>query len=156
MATYYKQRLIEGIVIAALGVALIVITPLGVAQAHAMLQQQLSPRFIPTAVGIGLVLAGAALFALSFFGRIKEDPAQFSREGTVRVLSAFLLLVAYGYLFNIVGFVVTSAVFVATFAHLFGARSVPKVVTIAVLCPLVVWLVFERAFNVPLPDGFLF
>ena len=156
MARYYKQRLVEGIVIVAIGVGLLVLTPLGVAEAHAMLRQQLSPRFIPTLVGIGLVLTGAALVVLGFYGRVKEKPAEFSREGTIRVLSAFLLLLAYGYLFNIVGFVVTSAVFLALFAYLFGARSLPKVAAITVLCPIAVWLVFERVFNVPLPGGFLF
>jgi putative tricarboxylic transport membrane protein len=156
MATYYKQRLIEGTIIVGIGVTLIVLTPLAVAEAHAMLRQQLSPRFIPTLVGIGLVLTGAALFVLAFFGRVKEQPAQFSREGTIRVVSAFLLLVAYGYLFTIVGFVVTSAVFLALFAYLFGARSIPKVAAITVVCPIAVWLVFERVFNVPLPGGFLF
>lgn len=156
MARYYKQRLVEGIVIVAIGVGLLVLTPLGVAEAHAMLRQQLSPRFIPTLVGIGLVLTGAALVVLGFYGRVKEKPAEFSREGTIRVLSAFLLLLAYGYLFNIVGFVVTSAVFLALFAYLFGARSIPKVAAITVLCPIAVWLVFERVFNVPLPGGFLF
>lgn len=156
MATYYKQRMIEGIVVIVLGLALIVFTPMAVAQSHAMLSQQLSPRTIPTVVGIGLVLTGAALFILSFFGRVKEEPARFSKEGSIRVTVAFLLLVAYGYLFNIVGFVVTSSVFLALFAYVFGARSIPKVVAIAVLCPIAIWIVFESVFNVPLPHGVLF
>lgn len=155
MATFYKQRLVEGIVVVALGVGIIVLTPHHVEEAHAMLQQ-LSPRFVPTVVGIGLVICGAALFVLSFLGKVKEQPAQFTREGTVKVLIAFLLLVVYGYLFNIIGFVVTSAIFLAIYAYLFGARSIPKIAAIVVLCPLVVWQVFESVFNVPLPHGVIF
>jgi len=119
-------------------------------------QTRTSPALIPLAVAIALVATGVAMVAVAVFARTREAPAAVTREGSIRAAGAILLLFAYSFLFSVLGFVFTSAVFFAIFAFVFGARSVVKIGLGAIGLPLTVWLLFEHAFRVPLPHGLLF
>ena len=150
-----RQRLVEGIIFILIGTAVLLLLPVQVAVAPTV-QTRVSPAFLPRVVAIGLIVCGVAMFGLSFLGRTREKAVAFGRVETIRVSAAVLLLVSYAVLFNRVGFVVTSAVFLATFSYVFGARSVLKIGTAAVSVPVAVWLVFEYVLHVPLPHGLLF
>lgn len=149
------QRLAEGIVLTLIAAAILLLLPVQVARPPTV-QTRVSPAFLPRVVAIGLLACDIALLVASFAARSRESPASFERSATMRVGAAALLLCAYAFLFPRVGFVVTSAVFLASFSYVFGARSVLKIGTAAVGVPLVLWLVFERVLRVPLPRGLLF
>lgn len=149
------QRLAEAVVFILIGVAILLLIPSQVA-ATPSVRTRTSPAFIPRVVAVLLIAAGVAMLVVAFAGREKQKQATFERQGTMRVVAAMLLLLAYSMLFATVGFVVTSALFLAVFSVMFGARSVFKIAAAAVCVPIVVWLLFEYVFRVPLPHGLLF
>lgn len=153
--TPYRQRFGEGIVFIAIGVFILLVLPHQIRVTPAF-QTQTSPRFIPGVVSVLLIITGIAMVAASFFGRIKDKPVDITKTGAIRAVGAMLLLLAYSLLFPVVGFVVTSVIFFVIFAFLFGARSVLRIGLSSIGVSVVVWLVFEHVFRVPLPHGFLF
>lgn len=138
-----------------IGVAVLLLAP-GQISITPTVQTRTTPALIPNAVAVACIITGLAMVGVAFFGLKTEKPARFEREGTIRVAGSMLLLLAYTHLFSVLGFVVTSAVFLALFSYIFGARSVAKVGLAAAGIPVAVWLLFEHLFRVPLPHGLLF
>jgi hypothetical protein len=120
------------------------------------LETAMSPKFIPAAVAVGLIIMGFTLVLQSSLGNLSPDRISWDRVITMRILTAVLLMFAYTALFPRLGFVVTSAVFTGFFTFFFGARSWWKVSLVVLLIPIGVWLFFEKLFRIPLPHGLVF
>jgi hypothetical protein len=151
----HKQLLVEGIVIALLGIVLLLLIP---SQVEEMPwgTAQMSPSFFPTVAAAFLIILGGVMLYQSFLPSEAPSALDISRNAVVRVILTAVLLGAYTSLFARIGFVVTSAVFFAIFAYIFGLRNVLKIVVSMILVPVVVWLFFEVLFKIPLPHGALF
>lgn len=149
------HALVEGIIITVIGAVVLVLIPSQVEKMPGM-ATQMSPSFFPAIAAVLLVILGTAMIYQSFSKTVTQKPLEISRNAVLRVILAAALLVAYTYLFQHVGFVVTSAVFFAIFAYIFGSRSVLKITISMILIPVVVWLFFEMLFKIPLPHGMLF
>ena len=140
---------------AVIGASILILLPSQIREIPG-LQTQMSPAFIPMITGIGLILSGLGLILRSSFSGEQPSSVDWDRAIAVRVVTTVLLLIAYTMLFPIIGFVVTSAVFVAFFTWFFGSRDPVKTAALVVLTPIGVWLFFEKLFRIPLPHGFLF
>ena len=120
------------------------------------MQTEMSPRFVPAVVGVGLIILGLALILQSALSGIKSGRINWDKTASIRILITVLLMLAYTTLFPVFGFVVTSGVFVGFFTIFFGARVWWKIAMVIVLIPVAVWLFFEKIFRIPLPHGFLY
>ncbi|MBD3306709.1 hypothetical protein GF339_09815 [candidate division KSB3 bacterium] len=156
MSTTHVQSLVEGIILTGIGAVILILIPSQIEEMAGM-ATQMSPSFFPTVAAIALVILGVVIIVQSFLPSKKLRPStDISRHALMRVILAALLLIAYTALFQHLGFVVTSGAFFAIFAYLFGSRNVVKILVSMVAMPVVVWLFFEKVFNIPLPHGILF
>jgi len=151
------RRIIEGGVLILLGGAILLLIPVEIQRISGM-ETKLSPSFLPSTVAILLILMGLALVIQGILPpRPVESKSTFtSRESTFRVLLSIVLLIVYSILFPIIGFVATSALFFFIYAYLFGMRNLIKMTGGGIAASVIVWLFFEKLFNIPLPHGVLF
>ena len=148
------RTLVEGGAVIAIGVSILLLLPSQI-NPIAALQTRMSPGLIPLMVAIGLILAGTALIVQPLLSKSDVDAIDLDRSSSIRVVATVLLLVAYTMIFPRLGFVVTSGLFIGFFTWFFGARDPVKITLLVVLTPLIVWLFFEKLFQIPLPSGLL-
>jgi hypothetical protein len=150
-----KRRLGEGLFVVALGAGILALIP---SQVHAIsgLETNMSPAFIPLVAGVALIVVGAALGYTAVFGREEGKAAVFAGNELPRVLFSTLLLLAYTWLFPVVGFMTTSVVFIGAFAYFFGQRDPRRLLAVMTVAPALVWALFEIIFVIPLPHGLIF
>ena len=150
-----RRSVAEGGAVALIGSSVLILVPSQVKMMPGM-QTEISPSFIPAIVGVGLIVLGLSLILQSAMGGVKSRRIDWDKTTSIRILTTVLLMLAYTTLFPILGFVVTSAVFVEFFTIFFGSRTWWKIVIVIVLIPVAVWLFFEKIFRIPLPHGFLY
>lgn len=149
----------EGVVLILTGSTTLLLIPFQIDSVSGV-TVSVTPSFLPSVMGIALILVGLGLLIQSF--RTKDslsvqDGAEIPSSGSFRiVLLAAALLIVYTMLFPHLGFLVTSALFVGIFNYLFGARKILKISLNMVLVPVGVWLFFEKLFHIPLPHGLLY
>lgn len=155
MMFYLRRQVWEGLIVAGLGAGVLALIP---SQVDSILstQRKLSPSFIPVLIGISLIAVGLLIAGLSFFGKIRDMSKGVEKNEFVRVLFSVLLLLSYTILFPVIGFITTSAIFIGIFSFMFGQRSPLKLGAVMIVIPVLVWMLFELIFVIPLPHGLLF
>lgn len=155
MLRLHKQTFWEGVFFFLLGFAILVLIPSQV-RISPTVQTTVTPKFVPTLIGISLIIVGFFMVLQAYKRRGEESSLSVSSDGFFRVLLSILLLVSYIELFSIVGIVVSSGIFIALYSYMFGLRDYLKMAAVSVLVPVVIWLVFEYVFRIPMPHGLLF
>jgi putative tricarboxylic transport membrane protein len=117
---------------------------------------RLHPRTLPIIIGIALVSGGTWMIFRAVSIKYEDKPVEWpDRQGSIRWAVALLMLAVYAYLMQILGFMLTSALFVTAFIWYFG-RYKPwfaiawGAATIAFIYALFIWLL-----KMELPTGFL-
>lgn len=134
---------------------------------YAVLITRLPDRNLPHTLGAAFmpwVLAGALLLLslLLLFNSlaIKEDPDRQKAKLPLKELSGILgfvfLIVAYITLLYYLGFVIASIFFMAALIFLSGSRKSLEIVFFSVATTVVIYLLFQKFFEVQLPAGTLF
>ncbi len=124
------------------------------------------PGFLPFWLGLSLMLAGLVIVGGSFGPRgplrllssvagSGDEPVELDRPRAARVGLAVAALVASVWLFQIVGFVVSFALFVATLLLVLDRVALPKAAAVALGLAVGLWAIFDRALGVSLPMGAL-
>ncbi|MCD6122640.1 MAG: tripartite tricarboxylate transporter TctB family protein [Spirochaetales bacterium] len=151
----YLRRIIEGGVLILIGGIILLLIPSEI-QTFSRMETVMSPSFLPIVVAVLLMIMGAGLILQGFFNVQKDQSKNFQPTSIIRVVLAIIFLVAYTFLFPLIGFVVTSALFFFLYAYLFGMHNLFKIVSGGVIASVIVWAFFEKLFNIPLPHGILF
>ncbi len=115
----------------------------------------------PKAVSVaGIALS--VLLLIQHAGKIKAEKnagtaTKKTEAGDVKkVLLLAGCTLAYVCLINVVGFLVTSIVYMFAIAHFTARkRNIKVAIAIAIIIPVILYLVFVVAFKVALPTGFL-
>ena len=112
---------------------------------------EIGPDFMPTVIGVIIVLLSAILLAQSIKG-LKAAVAKAEAEGPddsdyKRVLSSLILSLVYVFVLQPVGFIIS------TFVYLFGQIFVILYLIIDVVFVLVVFFLFRYGFKIVLPAG---
>jgi len=155
MIVKVKRQFWEGLLIAALGAVIIVLIPSQV-RVFAGLETALSPAFLPTLIGIGLLIVGFLIIVVSLFSKTQTTKEiKINAKDLKKIIIAALILFLYAFLFPIIGFLVTSIVFIGILSFLCGQRNYVKLLVLMVLIPAIVWMMFELLFSIPLPHGWL-
>jgi len=145
----------EGGVIALIGGGIFFLIPSQVEKPIGV-EGQIPPSFLPKVIAISLMLTGVGLLLQTLLRPKMPSPSRMLWGEWSRFLLAAGMLALYAYLFPRLGFVVSSAMIMGIFTHLFGARSWRKILLSIALVPAGVWFFFEILFAIPLPRGFLF
>jgi len=66
-----------------------------------------------------------------------------------------VLCIAYAALFEVLGYVLISAIIAAIIMWLIGKRDVKQIILVSVLVPLLMWFVFYKLLTVNIPMGVL-
>ena len=105
------------------------------------------PRFLLYCFGI------LALFLLLFPGKKKEYDYKelFASEKSITLIAA----VIYVSLLHVIGFFVTSFLFIFLYVYFFERRALRKSILIAAACASGTYIVFHKLLSVSFPEGFL-
>ncbi len=112
-----------------------------------------NPAWIPR--GVSTCLLGAALLLLgkALTGRSLTLPGRLGGADRSRVLWVAALTGLYVIFIERLGFIATTAPYLFGFCLALGERRWIRVILFSVAVPVVTYLVFDQALNVPLPRG---
>ena len=112
-----------------------------------------NPAWIPR--GVAACLLGAALLLLgnALAGRSLALPSRLTGADRARVLWIAALTGAYVIFLDRLGFIATTVPYLFGFGLALGERRWGRLILFAVVVPVVTYLVFDTALNVPLPRG---
>lgn len=104
---------------------------------------------------IGVVIAGASLVNLvrAILDKSKADDVFVTKPAFRQVLAVLIPLCVYVLFVAWIGIYIASAVYIALFMWYFGRYSLAKGAAIGVAVSLVLFVMFEIWFLVPLPKG---
>lgn len=119
------------------------------------------PKIIPTGITVLGMIFCAALFVRSFFMKYSDDGKKLDGEqkaAMVKVVLSSGMLIAYVFLIRMIGFYVTSFVFMNVFAYVVDTEKhkwwMYPVVALGMMA--VIYGIFGAFLKVPLPTGILF
>ena len=124
------------------------------------------PATFPQIMCIGMMVFTGILIIQSLLKLkyMKEDdplaePAAsiniFKNKGVQAAAFVIVLCIAYAALFEVLGYVLVSAIVAAVIMILIGKRDVKQIALVSVLVPLAMWLVFYKLLTVNIPMGVL-
>ena len=124
------------------------------------------PATFPQIMCIGMMVFTVILIIQSLLKlkNMKEDdplaePAAsiniFKNKGVQAGVFVIVLCIAYAALFEVLGYVLVSAIVAAVIMILIGKRDVKQIALVSVLVPLAMWLVFYKLLTVNIPMGVL-
>ena len=124
------------------------------------------PATFPQVMCIGMMLFTIILLIQSILKLInmKEDdplaePAAsinfLKNKGVLAGIFVIALCIAYVALFEVLGYVLISAIVAAAIMWLIGKRDIRQILLVSVLVPLLMWLVFYKLLTVNIPMGVL-
>ena len=115
------------------------------------------PRFLPVVVSVGWILLAAAYVAGGVVGvvrgRVPDASERF--DHLPRVIALLVLLVAYAYALEPLGYLVATSVFFAVAAAILGSRQHLRDAVIAVGLAVALYFLFSRSLGIYLPAGIL-
>jgi uncharacterized membrane protein len=116
----YLHRICEGLVLILVGSTVLILIPFQIDSISGV-TVSVTPSFLPVVLGISLVLVGIGLcLQLIRKSPVPENEAESektSEQPFLRVFLAAVLLIVYTILFPVIGFLVTSALFVGIFSY---------------------------------------
>jgi len=106
---------------------------------------------------LGLIMMGLSLAIITSALRHPGEPVSALWAGTrwVRVLCVVVLLLAYGFLFETVGFLVLSSILLLVLMIFVDRVDLRAAIPLALLVPFAVWYVITHALKIQLPPGVL-
>ena len=109
--------------------------------------------YFPFYIGALILLSSAVTLLITLFGKNPNrnpfvESTQFHRVLQV-LIPTFIFAIATDY----IGIYVAGGLFIATFMWWLGKYPLPKVAMVGILVPLILFVVFEIWFLVPLPKG---
>lgn len=120
----------------------------------------ISSDFMPKLYGIILMALSAVQILIGAKGIKKEEGTNDQGNGTFlvpEVIITFVFLVLYVALLNVLGFLVSTILFLLGMVTLFTPkekRNIVKIILISVVFSVVVYLIFVKGFGLTLPEGF--
>ena len=104
-----------------------------------------------------LMAVGAVWVGIRAFTTPQPAEGPFaSRESWTSVLKLVIPMALYAYSFRWLGFYFATAAYMGFFAWYLGKYSWWRILAVAVLTPLAIYLLFEVAFRLLLPKSFLY
>lgn len=136
-----------------LGIAAILLAIFMLWQSYGMVPafsyEPLGPRAFPMLLGVLIGLCGIYLLIKGQF-----KAAYIAPNTQLKIFILFLLFIAYGFLFQPLGFIVSTFLAILSIGYLFGGRLIPLLIS-GVVSSVALYFLFDRALSVVLPVGIL-
>ena len=124
------------------------------------------PATFPQIMAIGMMFFTVVLLIQSLLklkNMNEDDPLAapaasiniFKNKGVQAGAFVIVLCIAYAALFEVLGYVLISAIVAAIIMWLIGKRDVKQILLVSILVPLAMWLVFYKFLTVNIPMGVL-
>lgn len=114
-------------------------------------QSNLPPELFPQVVAVCFLLLGVWFFFISFNIDQPNELKKLDREAISNVSGTLVIMAAYVWLMVNLGFVAGSAVMIMIMSTFFGNRSYLLSGAIAVIIPVIVYVVFTKLLVTSLP-----
>jgi hypothetical protein len=108
--------------------------------------------YFPFYVGVLMLASGLITILVSIIGK-SENGAFVARDQLWLVLQVLIPTVLFVALISLLGIYVSGALFIAFFMAWLGKYRWPRILPVAVLVPLALFLTFDLWFLIPLPKG---
>ena len=145
------SELVIGLACAALGVAVYI--------AAGNLQQVklgIGPGGFPKFIAAVLLLLGAVQTVTTLISGVDAPKFEVDKRATGLFIAAVALAIAYVMLVTQLGFILLTPILLVAYMYLFGERSWIKMIAIAIITTVCIWLLFTEVFMIFLPTGRLF
>ena len=145
------SELVIGLACVALGVVVFV--------AAGNLQQVrlgIGPSGFPKFIAIVLAVLGLAQTATALSCGVEAPKFEVDKRAASLFAAAVAMSVAYVMLVTQIGFIILTPLLLIGLMYLFGERSIVKMLLIAVITTVCVWLLFTEVFMIFLPAGRMF
>ena len=109
--------------------------------------------YFPFYIGALILLSSTATLLITLFTKRPDRTPFVEPERFKRVLQVLIPSFIFAFAIDYIGIYVAGGLFIACFMWWLGKYPLPKVVMVSVLVPLVLFVVFEVWFLVPLPKG---
>jgi hypothetical protein len=109
--------------------------------------------YFPFYIGALILLSSTITLLITLFAKSPDRTAFVESEQFKRVLQVLIPSFIFAIAIDYIGIYVAGGLFIALFMWWLGKYPLPKVVMVSVLVPLVLFVVFEVWFLVPLPKG---
>ena len=109
--------------------------------------------WIPRGDAVCLIAAAVLLFVKALRGRSLTIPGRLAGADRNRVLWVAVLTGAYTIAVEYLGFIATGVPYMFGFAFVLGERRWVRLILFAAAVPIGAYILFRKALNVPLPQG---
>ena len=145
------SELVIGIACIALGAAVFI--------AAGNLQQVklgIGPAGMPKFVSVLLMILGVAQTIMALKNGVKAPEFNVDKKAASLFIAAVAMSAAYVLLVDMIGFLIMTPLLLIGLMYLFGERSFVKMLIIAVITTVCIWLLFTEVFMIFLPVGRIF
>lgn len=146
-----KAETVGGLLILAVGVVILV----AASRLPYMVENVPGPGFLPLWLSFGILISGAIVTFNALRGRLRPgEPIPWpNTSGWIQVV-VLMVALGLGFLFlDELGFVVTTALFMAIVIFSLGVRSAITLIVAPLAAAGILYAVFAMWLNVPLPQG---
>jgi len=112
-------------------------------------QSETGPAFFPQLISYFMILLSLILFLKSFF--VEDRSINFERWKSLLISVGIMTFYVIGFLY--IGFVVTSTLSLVAFMWIMNIRRPLHLVTVSISSSVIVYVLFTKLFQVPLPQG---
>ena len=113
------------------------------------------PKFsVIVIAGLSVILFFKALFSKNSEG--EEVIFRMAKESAIRAVTIFSFMVSYMFLLHLIGFLISTPLFLAILLYYSGQRSWCVILPLIILVPAVLYAFFTFGMKLVLPQGILF
>jgi len=116
----------------------------------------IGPAGMPRFVAVLLMVLGAAQTAMALSSGVKAPEFNVDKKAASLFAAAVAMSVAYVLLVDIIGFIILTPLLLIGLMFLFGERNIVKMLIIAIVTTVCIWLLFTKVFMIFLPVGRIF
>jgi putative tricarboxylic transport membrane protein len=109
--------------------------------------------YFPFYIGVIMFIVSAATFILKLLNRPPTHGNFVDRSQLKQVLQVLIPTIVFVGLISVLGIYLSAAIFITFFMGWLGKYSLPRILPVALLVPLFLFVLFEIWFLVPLPKG---
>ena len=116
----------------------------------------IGPSGFPKFIAIVLCILGLAQTVTTLFSGVEKPKFDVDKRAAGLFAAAVAMAVVYVMLVTQIGFIILTPLLLVGLMYLFGERSIVKMLIIAVITTVCVWLLFTEVFMIFLPAGRIF
>ena len=116
----------------------------------------IGPAGFPKFIAIVLAVLGLAQTATALSTGVKAPEFNVDKKAASLFIAAVAMSFAYVLLVDMIGFLIMTPLLLVGLMYLFGERSFVKMIIIAAITTVCIWLLFTEVFMIFLPVGRIF